>query len=268
MRKLISTVSIFLFGIIVLHAQEKCDTLKLKTINLNYSKYIGDDDIRKLDGAVINIDSFPEIVTGIGIVNVSNDTFVRHIAVNIALNLHIYVDTGQVASQAGARGFLFDKDFLPNDTGYFYTGIRHDFIFLLNSLEQVFGVTMEQITYLQVIYFINYTDKDGYYSDSVCSAGADTAIVYLTKNEVNMSLLEIPQDHISIFPNPACSHFTVSHAQNAELRLYNILGQEVLRQYNEKESVIIPVDHLPQGLYVLKIEKENAILTRKIQITK
>jgi hypothetical protein len=83
----------------------------------------------------------------------------------------------------------------------------------------------------------------------------------------DLTVKEFPLDlSIKVYPNPAQSQFTVTNAQNAELRLYNILGQEVLHIHNEKESVIIPVGRLPQGLYVLKIEKKNAVFTRKIQI--
>jgi hypothetical protein len=71
---------------------------------------------------------------------------------------------------------------------------------------------------------------------------------------------------IQIYPNPAQSQVTVTNVQNAILRLYNTVGQEMFYTRNEKENAIINTDHLPNGVYIFKIEKENTILTRKIQI--
>jgi hypothetical protein len=80
--------------------------------------------------------------------------------------------------------------------------------------------------------------------------------------------IEEIQNNISVFPNPAQSQITVTDVQGAVLRLYNTLGQEIVCIRNKQENAIINTSHFPQGLYVLKVEKENAVLTRKIQIMK
>jgi hypothetical protein len=247
----------------------KCDTLKLKCIESAYSKFIG-DDIRELNGAVINIDTFPEIITGIAIVNVSNDTFFKQGTYEITSFFYLHVVDTEVVMYAGLTvQHTLIQDFLPDDTLFMYTGMMFGLSNYVTSLEEDYGgITIDKITYIQMFTSITHTSKDGYYSNRVAYAGSDTAIFYLTKNEVGINDLEVEQNVISVFPNPAQTQFTVTNVQNAALRLYNILGQEVLQTYSKEENTVINISNLPQGLYVLKIEKENTVLTRKIQIKK
>jgi hypothetical protein len=88
------------------------------------------------------------------------------------------------------------------------------------------------------------------------------------KNDLTVKEFSLEISSIKVYPNPAQTQFTVTNAQNAVLRLYNTLGQEVLQTHSKEENVIINISNLPQGLYVLKVEKENAVLTRKVQIIK
>jgi len=88
---------------------------------------------------------------------------------------------------------------------------------------------------------------------------------YIYKSSSNIA--EYDASPISVFPNPAQSHFTVTNTENANLTLYNILGQKVRQVIGEGESTIIQTEGLPQGIYLLKVEKEGAVLTRKIQIS-
>ena len=78
---------------------------------------------------------------------------------------------------------------------------------------------------------------------------------------------DIAKETISVFPNPAQSHFTVTNTENANLTLYNILGQQVKQVIGDGENTIIYTEDLPQGIYLLKVEKEGAVLTKKIQIS-
>jgi len=80
-----------------------------------------------------------------------------------------------------------------------------------------------------------------------------------------LSIQEIIQNSgIKIFPNPAQSQFTVTNTENASLYLYNILGQEVLRTDSKEENIVINVNSLPQGVYVLKVVKNGISSKYKI----
>jgi hypothetical protein len=69
-----------------------------------------------------------------------------------------------------------------------------------------------------------------------------------------------------IFPNPARSQFTITNTEHADIRLYNIVGQEVFSTYSKEENTVINIDFLPQGLYVLKVVKEGNSSVHKVVV--
>ena len=71
-----------------------------------------------------------------------------------------------------------------------------------------------------------------------------------------------------IYPNPTQLQFTVTNTENATIQLFNMLGQEVLQVTNTEGNTVINVDFLPQGIYVLKVLKDNNPSVHKIQIVK
>ena len=82
------------------------------------------------------------------------------------------------------------------------------------------------------------------------------------------SIAEQNNSDICVYPNPAQSQFTVTNTENANLTLYNILGQKVKQVVGEGENTVIYTEDLPKGIYLLKVEKEGAVLTKKVQISK
>ncbi|MDR0367586.1 MAG: T9SS type A sorting domain-containing protein, partial [Bacteroidales bacterium] len=107
--------------------------------------------------------------------------------------------------------------------------------------------------------------KDGNYSERVFYEGADT-VTFFVVNYTDMQEIAFDAEDISIFPNPAQTQFTVTHTENATVTLYNLLGQKVRQLPGKEENTIICTEDLPQGIYLLKIEKENAVITKKVQI--
>ena len=81
-------------------------------------------------------------------------------------------------------------------------------------------------------------------------------------------IVSLPARSISVFPNPALSQFTVTNVENANLQLYNMAGQEVFRTYSKEERMVIPIDFLPQGVYLLKVEKDSFSTVHKVQVVK
>lgn len=71
-----------------------------------------------------------------------------------------------------------------------------------------------------------------------------------------------------IFPNPAQSQFTVTNTENATVCLYTVLGQKVKQVTDTEKNTIVQTENLPAGIYVVKVEKGNAVVTRKVQILK
>jgi alpha-tubulin suppressor-like RCC1 family protein len=75
-------------------------------------------------------------------------------------------------------------------------------------------------------------------------------------------------NEILVFPNPARDHFFVTNTQNANIILYDLLGKVICSQYSKEEQATFYTGNISPGLYILKIQKEHKIVSRKIQITK
>jgi len=244
------------------------NTLKLKTIKTNYldvreSVYY---TLGELDGTVLNPDTLTLLAPEMYIVNISNDTFSSDVLIETTLDFFIYDTTGSLLDNDHnvSRRYPIMRDLLPNDTTFMGL-IMFPFSGIIDYYKGM-GIELEQISYWKLIAGVSCTSKDGKYSDSIFYAGADTSIFYVVKTPV--SIQEVEQAEISIYPNPAQSQFTVTNTENANLTLYSILGQKVKQIAGTGENALIYTEDLPQGIYMLKVERGDAVLTKKVQIIK
>ena len=268
MKKIIIIFSLCLVSVFTLSAQNRCDTLKWKMlyamyVNLNHSptQFFGN-----LYGAVINMDTLYSFSSCFAFTNVSNDTFLIGTEMTVLSKCAAYTDTGRFELDFG-RTITFNLPNQMNPDDILGTSIEEEFNFpnMINTLK-IYGLSFEEITHWEIINMVTGTSKDGLYSDSVVYAGADTAVFYITRTPPP-SIIESTPTEISVFPNPAQFHFTVTNTEHANLTLYNVLGQQVKQVVGEGENTIIQTEGLPQGIYILKVEKEGAVLTKKIQIS-
>ena len=79
---------------------------------------------------------------------------------------------------------------------------------------------------------------------------------------------------ISIYPNPAVNgYFSISNSnfqENLTVEVFNILGESLLRHYydNSSSSIVIDVNHLNNGLYLIHVESGSYSNIQKISILK
>jgi hypothetical protein len=273
MKKLIIIVSLLCAFIFISHAQEKCDTLKWKNLKSYYCNDTtgegiygsGIYKIGMLDNITIDTDTLPFFHPACYAVNVSNDIFFANETFTFLVYCLIYADTGLVMLFNASQPYYFGNDFFPNDTvGTAFSG-KVDLLYIINQVITA-GIELEQISYWQMVIGVSHTDKDGYYSDSIFYAGADTSTFYVVKTPINIQEIENNPNLISVYPNPAKTQFTVTNTANASLQLYNMLGQEVLSISSREENTTINVDFLPQGVYVLKVVKDKDLSVHKIHI--
>jgi len=76
---------------------------------------------------------------------------------------------------------------------------------------------------------------------------------------------------IKVYPNPASTYFSISNSEltnniEAELRLYNMFGAEVLEQKGLSSKVNI--SHIPNGIYIVKIISKNKQYSAKLLINR
>ena len=79
---------------------------------------------------------------------------------------------------------------------------------------------------------------------------ADSGVVAITLN-------------ISVYPNPFTSQINISYKKavenlNSAAKLYDMTGKLLITQAIQKQTTIINVNALPQGIYILKVEGNNA----------
>ena len=87
-------------------------------------------------------------------------------------------------------------------------------------------------------------------------------LVYDTDLSTASNLLE----KVSIYPNPADEVLRVSHVTNAKLSIQDISGKtlRVISNYSNVKDIL--VSDLEAGVYILKIEADNQVATKKLVI--
>jgi len=265
MKKVIIIISLLVANIFVSLAQN-CDTLKWKGLKTNYV----DANFRRIgnvNGTTINIDTLPIFTFEYAGVNVSNDTFLSNGNFNITLLCYIHTDTGVIATIGKSFKYSFNRDYFPNDTILRIFPLAFEMLPLINAIKEDIGVELEEITHWEAIIGISYTSQDGKYSDSIFSMGTDTSTFYIVRGEVGVQEIEKNQPIVSVYPNPAKTHFTVTNTENAEIQLFNVLGQKVFQTFGTQENTVVNTVSLPQGLYVLKVVKDNVSTVHKVLLS-
>jgi len=94
-----------------------------------------------------------------------------------------------------------------------------------------------------------------YYIDDVSVIDSTTGISEISK-----------ENYIKVFPNPANNFLNIEcELPDAEIKLFNVLGNEIRKMRLEKEAQI-KVSDLCDGIYFIQISTLNGILSKKVII--
>jgi hypothetical protein len=75
--------------------------------------------------------------------------------------------------------------------------------------------------------------------------------------------------YVNVFPNPAKTNLNIqSNDEIQSLRLYNLAGQEIQSVQVQNLSTQLNIQHLAQGVYILKVQTTQGIQTQKVQIVR
>jgi photosystem II stability/assembly factor-like uncharacterized protein len=82
---------------------------------------------------------------------------------------------------------------------------------------------------------------------------------------------KISQSAISIYPNPTSGKFTITNneslSKETEVSIFNIQGKKVMyKKFQNKELIRLDVSSQPKGIYLLKIQTDNGVVTKKLVI--
>ncbi|MDR1793491.1 MAG: T9SS type A sorting domain-containing protein [Bacteroidales bacterium] len=101
--------------------------------------------------------------------------------------------------------------------------------------------------------------------------GADvstTEACYTVSFSNPLAVEEMALTSMSVYPNPANDILTIELAENANVSVFNVTGQQVLTNALSAGTNRLDVSTLAEGLYFMKIQSGSAIKTQKIQIVR
>ena len=72
-------------------------------------------------------------------------------------------------------------------------------------------------------------------------------------------------DKLEVFPNPATNHITLESPLliNSEIKIFNLLGEEIYCKSANSISESISISNLASGIYTLKVQAYNILMTQK-----
>lgn len=73
---------------------------------------------------------------------------------------------------------------------------------------------------------------------------------------------------LTVSPNPANTYINVENAAGAQIRVYNIAGQEVMAIENAEANETLNVRNLNAGLYIIRVTNGNEVSTAKVSIVR
>jgi len=73
------------------------------------------------------------------------------------------------------------------------------------------------------------------------------------------------ENNINVYPNPANDVLNITNAENATITIYNVLGEVVKTVTNVNQ---ISLANVAEGSYIVRIVKENNVITKKINVVK
>ena len=83
-----------------------------------------------------------------------------------------------------------------------------------------------------------------------------------TKDCSSVGLEDYSEYKIKIYPNPTTGNFTIVGIQNAEIKVYDLLGRKVLEN-RYKDNKIDISDQLA-GIYFVMIQSDDKLATKKV----
>lgn len=101
------------------------------------------------------------------------------------------------------------------------------------------------------------TDMYRFYLDSV--RVSNTPAVNIVKRDLS---------NVTIFPNPAKEKIQINGAfENAQVQLFTADGRLVYKSAKETKQTNINVSNLENGVYILKVNSQKGIITKKINVS-
>ncbi|HIP35912.1 MAG TPA: T9SS type A sorting domain-containing protein [Crocinitomix sp.] len=84
---------------------------------------------------------------------------------------------------------------------------------------------------------------------------------------VSVDDLNSNSNSIAVFPNPSSSSFQIKGLElNSNIQIFSMNGTLIYQTISTTST--INIDHLQQGIYIIKITQSNALITKRVEIIK
>lgn len=104
-------------------------------------------------------------------------------------------------------------------------------------------------------------------STSYCIIGDANGCAIQTENFTTITSVDELEKSVTIFPQPAREHFTISQSANFdEARVFTSSGQEVKYWNKSQLKRKLSIEELPSGMYILQLKKGQTVLNRNLLI--
>ena len=83
---------------------------------------------------------------------------------------------------------------------------------------------------------------------------------------VGVSEVGIRNEELGIYPNPTTGVFTIhsEFSKIKEVRVYNLLGCEILKQVQNDQSATIDISGVSKGIYFIEVNTEKGVVRKKV----
>jgi len=127
---------------------------------------------------------------------------------------------------------------------------------VFNMVTSLAGTNIEEYSDLGVIVFVQKNTTKEVYQSANSVVGT---IAKVNSKDVNF---------INIYPNPAKNIINIRNAENANIKIYDLIGKLVLSTNNVDKDQSINISNLKDGTYFVRIFYNNIIKTEKITISR
>jgi len=268
-----SLTSVIMSGVTIIERQafHGCD--RLDTVMLSNSLTTIEINAFAICTKLSNI-TFPENVTSIGDRAFDYCTGLKSITShartpptvgslvfnNVSIPLPVYIPCGTYEAYCTAWYWAWGKNNSHIDFNG-YIDLTRDTSFYSASFKQ--GETYNDAN------FTDLTVADKYCKTLQSVDGCDSIVcLTLTYNGTGITETDCNLFLPKVYPNPAQSQFTVTNSENSNIQLFNVLGQKVLDIYGTTENTVISTASLPQGMYILKVRREDFSTVHKVEVVR
>ena len=109
-----------------------------------------------------------------------------------------------------------------------------------------------------------------YYRDTDCTSSPANCHYYPNVFELHVYFSPTGVDendtHVKVYPNPSKNLVTVEAEDLTEVSVYNTLGQCLLLKQVEGNQIVVDLQNLSEGLYLLRVKTENRTVSKRIAI--